>query len=181
MTRERIDQLNEIDFAWEVGSIGPRDDTVWKQRLNELKAYKQKHGDCLVSRNYEPNKKLGSWVKRQRYEYKKWLREDDAFISQERIDQLNKIEFVWEVGTGNNRRDDMLWKQQFNELVKYKEKHGDCLVPQKYKNSVKLGNWVKRQRREYKKWLKGEDAPITQERIEQLEGIDFVWEVDKRF
>ena len=157
--------------------VGKKDEEQWKQRLKELKAYKKKHGDCLIPYNYEQNPKLGYWVSRQRKEYKKWLRGVHAKITQDRIDQLNEIDFVWEVGS--NRRDDTLWRQHFNELVKYKKKHGDCLVPNKYEHNKQLGNWVGNQRYQYKKWLNGVHTSITQERIDQLNDIDFAW--DARF
>ena len=119
--------MNEIDFVWEVGRTSKPDDTLWKHRLKELKAYKKKHGDCLVPKNYEHKRKLGIWVSKQRYEYKKWRKDVYSQLTQERIDQLNEIDFVWEVGSGG-QKDDTLWKQRFNELIKYKKKHGDCLV-----------------------------------------------------
>ena len=91
---------------------------------------------------------------------------------------MNEIDFEWEVGR-TSKPNDTVWKQHFNKLVKYKKKHGDCLVPQNYKDNKKLGYWVAKQRQDYKKWLRGESAPITQERIDQLNEIDFVW--DARF
>ena len=158
--------------------MGKKQDEKWQQRLKELKAYKKKHGDCLVPNRYKHNRKLGIWVSWQRVQYRKWLRGVHSQLTQERIDQLNEIDFVWEVGRGT-QKDDTLWKQHFNELVKYKKKHGDCLVSTYDKQNAKLGNWVSTQRYEYKKWLNGESAWITQERIDQLNEIDFVW--DARF
>ena len=156
--------------------MGKDDEGKWKQRLKELKAYKQKHGDCIVPQKYEHNPKLGIWVAHQRQQYKKWQKGVNAFITQKRINQLNKIDFTWEVGSGG-RKKDTLWKQHFNKLVEYKKKHGDCLVPQHYKQNAKLGTWVNKQRVQYKRWLNGVYSTITQERIDQLKEIDFVWEV----
>ena len=155
--------------------VGKKKEEQWKLRLNELKAYKKKHGDCLVPFKYEHNRTLGTWVSTQRKEYKKLLRGVHSQLSKERINQLNEIDFEWEVG----KRDDILWKQHFNKLVKYKKKHGDCLVPQRYEQNAKLRIWVFNQRQEYKKWLNGESASITQERINQLNEIDFAWEVGR--
>ena len=179
ITQERIDQLNEINFVWEVGRGTQKDDTVWKQRLKELKIHKKKYGDCRVPFKYEHNKKLGIWVGRQRQYYKKWLRGVHTSITQERIDQLNEIDFVWEVAKGGSQKDDALWKQRLKELKAYKKKYGDCLVPKTYEQNAKLGIWVSNQRAEYKKWLNGVYSKITQERIDQLNEIDFVW--DARF
>ena len=69
----------------------------------------------------------------------------------------------------------------FEEMVKYKEKYGDCLVPQKY---GKLGGWVDRQRKRYKVTLsdkpqttKAKLKELSAEQIEQLNGLGFVWQV----
>ena len=161
--------MNEIDFVWEVGT--ERDDTVWKQRFHKLVKYKKKHGDCLVPYNYEQNPKLGRWVTTQRYEHKKWLNGVYSTITQDRIDQLNEIDFVWVVGTHQFQRDDTVWKLRLKELKACKQKHGDCLVSRLDKHNRKLGIWVMHQRQEYKKWLQGENAKITQERIDQLNEI----------
>ena len=39
--------------------------------------------------------------------------------------------------------EDAVWNQRFEELKKFKEKHGHCRVP---RNTPKLGVWVKKQR-----------------------------------
>lgn len=68
----RIAKLNEIGFSWTVRGGGkkakleptPEDKTKplsWNERFEQLKAYKEENGDCLVPNNYEPNKKLGIW------------------------------------------------------------------------------------------------------------------------
>jgi len=121
--------------------MGKKNDEQWKKRLKELKTYKKKYGDCLVPFIFEPNAKLGRWVHCQRREYKKWLKGVNGCITKARIDQLNEIDFVWEVGRYQfqTKPNDTLWNQRLNELVKYKKKHGDCLVPYNYKQNAKLG------------------------------------------
>jgi hypothetical protein len=41
-------------------------DTKWLVTLEELKKYKQVHGDCIVPRGYALNPRLASWVAEQR-------------------------------------------------------------------------------------------------------------------
>ena len=52
------------------------------------------------------------------------------FINQDRIDILNDIGFIWDP-----------WHDSFDlllsKLVEYKETHGDCDVPQGYKDIPK--------------------------------------------
>ena len=85
--------------------MGKRDETLWKQRLKELKAYKKKHGDCLVPAKYQHNAKLGVWVYKQRTHYKKWLNGLKAYITQDRIDQLNEIDFAWDARFERKRKE----------------------------------------------------------------------------
>ena len=61
-------------------------DEFWRLRFEELKEYKRKHGHCNVPRSH---RKLGYWVQTQRDAYSK------DKISQERINALNKIGFLW--------------------------------------------------------------------------------------
>jgi hypothetical protein len=43
-------------------------DTKWIATLEELKAYKDLHGDCIVPRGYDlVNPRLASWVAEQRF------------------------------------------------------------------------------------------------------------------
>ena len=38
------------------------------------------------------------------------------------------------------------WEEMFARLEKYKEKNGDCLVPNRYRADPQLGNWGKSRR-----------------------------------
>jgi len=84
--------------------------------------------------------------------------------------------------------------QDFDEFIhrleQYKEEHGDCLVPSKYKTDPKLGNWVhiirgKRNALE-KEGKDFEEIPpngkvlsktLTAERRAKLDNVGFVWKV----
>jgi len=79
-------------------------------------------------------------------------------------------------GAGQKKRkkagrpaEDKLWKQMFDRLVKYKEEHGDCLVPVRYQKDPKLGAWVRNQRIR-------KDA-FSEYRRERLDSIGFDWSV----
>eukprot|EP00586_Coscinodiscus_wailesii_P017426 CAMPEP_0172497172 /NCGR_PEP_ID=MMETSP1066-20121228/96238_1 /TAXON_ID=671091 /ORGANISM="Coscinodiscus wailesii, Strain CCMP2513" /LENGTH=49 /DNA_ID= /DNA_START= /DNA_END= /DNA_ORIENTATION= len=41
---------------------------------------------------------------------------------------------------------DLGWKGYFDQLCRYKEDNGHCLVPTKCEENPQLSNWVKRQR-----------------------------------
>ena len=66
--------------------------------------------------------------------------------------------------------------RMFERLKKYKEKHGDCLVPQKYEDDPELGRWVATQRR-----VSTLDDRAKQERRDKLNSIGFVWSVRESY
>jgi len=60
------------------------------------------------------------------------------------------------------------WDLRYEELTDYKEKHGDCNVPQSMGG---LGEWVQRRRQDYKK------GKLSKERTARLESIGYVWDL----
>ncbi len=85
------------------------------------------------------------------------------------VNQIASIETTKEV-TGNRK-----WDTMYHHLVEYKNKHHDCLVPNRYKQMPQLGGWVSTQRRHYKLQQAGKDSPLTPQRLELLTNIGFVW------
>lgn len=67
------------------------------------------------------------------------------------------------------------WYLRFNELIEYRETHGDCLVPQKYKPNPKLGYWVNKQRMDKRDFDEGRKTSLTQEKLQKLNKIGFQW------
>jgi hypothetical protein len=47
---------------------------------------------------------------------------------------------------GGRKYDDDVWNKHYDDLAKFKQKYGNCLVPQKYQADLPLGCWVDRQR-----------------------------------
>ena len=148
LTQDRINRLSSIGFKWDMkeGWAIVR----WETRFNELVKYKAKHGDCNVPHRQG---KLGQWVSHQRVAYLADL------LAQDRIDRLNSIGFNWRLKEG-------CWDTKFQELVRYKAKHGECKVP---RSQGPLGTWADRQRTTYGK------GKLTQDRIDRLNGIGFDW------
>ena len=84
LSKERIAKLEDIGFLWEINNA------TWAMRYNELVAYKEKFGHCMVPRKDPSNLKLGGWVAWQRSQYK-----DGKLLLKERIVKLDGIGFVW--------------------------------------------------------------------------------------
>ena len=59
--------------------------------------------------------------------------------------------------------------------MRYKEGHGDCLVPSSYETEggAKLGRWVCKQRTAYSK------GTLSKERTQHLEELKFAWNPNK--
>ena len=137
----------------------------WDERFGELVKFKEENGHCNVPNRYDKNPSLGSWVSKQRQDYKK------KGLTQDRIDKLNAIGFDW----NRDMQWDIQWDNKFAELVKFKEENDHCNVPGRYDKNPSLGSWVSAQRQDYKK--KG----LTQDRIDRLNAIGFDWNRDMQW
>ncbi len=65
--------------------------------------------------------------------------------------------------------------QSLSRVVAYKEVHGNCNVPRKWKKDPTLGEWVHFQRRQYRLKQLNRRNHMTEERIQKLEAIGFEW------
>ncbi len=131
---------------------------------------KKEHGDTLIPQSYTNNPQLGIWVITQRVQYKRKQSGEASQMTDERIHKLNEIGFVWDVLND-------VWNEMFQQLVEYKKERGDTLVPKSYTDNPKLGTWVNKQRVQYSYEQSGQPSQITDERIEKLNKIGFVWDV----
>lgn len=143
--------------------------------FHQLLEYKAENGDCLVPNRYAKNPQLGSWVSTQRRQYKSLIAGKDTTLTRERAKLLGSAGFVW--ATRDPRH--VPWEVRFQELLEFKKKQGDCLVPIGYKGNIQLSNWVSTQRQEYKLMKDGRPTRLTKERIQLLENAGFVWEAQR--
>jgi len=131
---ERVAALGRLGFSW---SLRPTPDKVdWDFRLAELVEFKKEHGNLLVPRKYQKNAQLGTWVQTQREQYKLLKNGLPSHMTEDRIEKLEAIGgWVWIA------RDRVDWDVRLSELQKYKQEHGDCLVPYRYPANPQLGGW----------------------------------------
>jgi hypothetical protein len=98
----------------------------WKDRFRQLLEYKEKHGDTQVPQKYPDNPSLATWVRIQRSEYKNYVKgKKPCCFDEEKIWMLSEVGFIWHPVS-------RFCKNQFRELLEYKEKYGDTVVPQVY-------------------------------------------------
>ena len=181
MTNERMERLESLGLDWQGGY------DIWKRRCEELVEFKRLHSHCRV-----PAKEgdLGRWVSDQRTKYR--LREGGkkSMLSEVRVRKLEALGFEWRIGaqrkdrsvdgdavkkmvetafSGCQYKEDP-WKARYLELLEYREKRGDCLVPI---DSGDLGKWVERQRLEFALRVKGQGSEMTEMRQRLLQELDF--------
>jgi hypothetical protein len=84
-------------------------------------------------------------------------------LSDARKTRLDALGFVWDPK-------DHAWETMFAELKRYKERFGDCEVPDKWNENPQLGIWVGTQRTRQKK------GTLSIDRKSRLDEIGFVWD-----
>ena len=153
----------------------------WEDRLEMLRAYKRKHGNLLIPIRYKQDPSLGKFVHNTREQYKLYHHKTKAgykkkcSLTAERIQQLEEIGFVFSTERTKRQNDD--WETRFEQLKRYKEKHGHCLVPHGYKEDPSFAEWIHRQRTTNASSRKGTPNPLVEERMKKLESIGFVFTV----
>lgn len=90
MTSERLDLLNSVGFVWDSHDVN------WREKLDGLEAFRIGHRHCNVPSNFT-DKKLATWVKCQRRQYKLYWDGKPSAMSPERILELEKVGFEWEI------------------------------------------------------------------------------------
>lgn len=148
LPKERVDLLIAIGFEWNPA------ETRWNKMYGELKRYFDLHGNSNASK--EKDGSLGMWVSTQRR-----LRQT---LSQERIDLLNKLDFVWDLIEAK-------WMGKYNELCEYKKKYGTCDVS--LTHNKRLNGWLAHQR----EYHNIKSKKITEAHIDLLNKIGVSWNV----
>jgi hypothetical protein len=154
LEKEKIDELNQLGFIWS------NDNYSWDLGLKHLLNYFSNNGDCLVGQYYntEDGFNLGSWVSEKRKAF------SNDNLSPKKIEELNKINFVW-------NKVEYEWNKGYDALIDFRNLAGNCNVPVKYilPDGYNLGGWVNSQM----KALSGET--IRDDRLNKLNQIGFVW------
>lgn len=181
LSPERIAALDGLGFAWRLGEFNstrsPQE--AWNTMLKRLAAFHAEHGHAIVPQVYPPDKKLGWWVTTQRRKYRR------KKLAEWQIARLNELNFEWDGGrkggrprtkTPNPPRADKplsgenYFETMFRVLLEYKQAHGDCLVPQRWKENHKLAEWVSEQRMAYNR------ERLAPDRVRRLGEVGFEWD-----
>jgi superfamily II DNA or RNA helicase len=137
----------------------------WDVWFGKLKAFKERFGHCNVEIGWEEDPAFGRWVSTQR------TRRNKGQLSQERVQLLDGLGFVWDFQTQKSQE---TWMKWYLELENYTKEHGNPHVPRSHANT-KLASWVWIQRQRRKGTVKG--SAITSEQIALLDKLNFRWDV----
>lgn len=171
--KEHITKLNSINFHFGDGHT-----LYWERKwlgsYNQLLEIYNKTGESNVIRqkdNTHPLFYISNWVAMERGKYKKGKLKDWQ------IEKLEKIGFQWEMNRLPSQKrfvDD--WLDKLALLEDYKKEFGDCNISQNNKDPKYsgLGKWLNDQRNNFKKSRK----ILTKDRIELLEDIGVMWDMD---
>eukprot|EP00751_Fragilariopsis_kerguelensis_P044562 CAMPEP_0170982180 /NCGR_PEP_ID=MMETSP0736-20130129/3465_1 /TAXON_ID=186038 /ORGANISM="Fragilariopsis kerguelensis, Strain L26-C5" /LENGTH=163 /DNA_ID=CAMNT_0011405339 /DNA_START=222 /DNA_END=710 /DNA_ORIENTATION=- len=136
----------------------------------------KRNGTTNFLRRYTKNKQLGAWVSKQRHSYKLIEEGKPSTLTKERIDSLNKLGFVWQVG---KRENPSQWDERLQQLVDFNNEFNHTNVPKRYTKNTPLGRWVEYQRYLYKLIEEEKPSTLTKGRIESLNKLGFVWRLDE--
>lgn len=143
----------------------------WKTYYEELKQYKETHGNLNVTKRQNP--RLYGWVTCQRTEFRRLKEGRSNNMNPERLQLLNQLNFVW-----NARQNvPVPFEQRIEQLEAFRAQKGNCDVPQIYPEGVHpqgLGEFVLNMRRQYRQGV------LKQERVERLEAMGFQWSLRNR-
>ena len=99
-------------------------------------------------------------------------------ISDERIAKMERLGFKWNYDSQFSLT--IAWNDQFSEIMKFKQHWWHCDVPQKYSKNPNLGKWTRHQIRQYRRLNSGKKYSISDEKIAQVERLEFKWNYEKQ-
>lgn len=129
--------------------------TLWDRGYEKLVEYKNNFGIVDVPKNLTFNGyKLGRWCLQQKIYYNK------GELSQNRIDKLNSIGFIFDSLEEE-------WNRRYEQYKRYVSENKTLYVPKQtvYENE-NLGSWILTQKHRFKV------GKLSEERIKKLETID---------
>lgn len=178
----RLTKLVKIGFDFRIEYQRETNDfdEVWKRNYKKLASYFNEHGNSDVRITYRKDNALKNWVVQQRVKFKQ------GRLEKWKIDELLKINFTL---TPQNRG---FRHELIDELKKYKEIHGDTLVPifkQEGKQHYKLGRFVNKTRTIYNNGEIDKDGDyyykgfgkLLREEVVALNELGFVWRVTEEW
>ena len=174
MTNERIRALQEINFIWSKYKTKTPSNTntvpTFHTQFTNSYAYDEEVLDLPGTLWLQNLGDLRNFEQIQQTQYEEMSHSENL-----KQDRGHAKDFLKEK-QGKRRRTP--WINRYNELKKFHDTHGHCMVPQHYGENPDLGKWVKAQRRQYKlKVVLKQPSSMTESRISKLNSLGFAWDM----
>eukprot|EP00970_Alexandrium_tamarense_P016677 scaffold7117_cov199-Alexandrium_tamarense.AAC.1 len=153
LNEERVKQLTDIGYNLALPSLDGDDvpqtmsevvpDLPWETRMKQIQDFSSKFGHLNIDHNVKSQGNLGGFAVQMTSLYNSWKAGADTSPDMiAKFQELAGLGFAFNIypkyeGYRN-------WDQQYNELVKYKQRNGSARVPLKYKADMRLGTWLER-------------------------------------
>ena len=174
-----------------------RQQQKWTYYYQRLQSFRSKYKHTHVPKCYPPDPKLANWVWNQKRYVQAWEAGLPSPLTLERIEALRQVDFFTEcpsdwktelmksktATTCTKRLIEVecgrtwitAWYSHYQTLAAFYRRHGHVNVPFTPSNEH-LTDWIRKQRRSYRRFEAGKSSSMTQERISALEQLSFVWE-----
>ena len=148
LSSNRREMLDALGFSWD-----PLADK-WERNFALLEQFKEREGHSNAPRDHqEEGVKLGEWISRQRQLYR------NGNLDESYQRRLENLGMSWDPHA-------VKWERKFALLEQFQGRECHIDVPWLFEeNGIKLGTWVGKQRRLYKK---GKLDECYQHRLEKL-------------
>lgn len=155
LSRERIADLDALGMVWD-----PYGDD-WNRGFLAARAYRQSHGDLLVSANRTTADgfRLGGWISARRLEHRR------GQLSDERIAGLDALGMAWDPYTDE-------WERGLSAARAYRDANGHLRFTSGYVTSdgFRLERWIVKRRSERRR------GQLSEARIAELDALGMAWD-----
>ena len=171
---------NGYPRLWVLLGFPPQDgkwrNGYWDQMYQKLLDQRNRTGHCRV--DFNSDYELEYFVRDQRREYGRWRTGLPSILTVDRIESFERIGFEWAKNRHKIRKShETRWNEMIEDLTAYRQKYGHTEIPQEYDENPQLGRWVMNQRTFYRMNQIGIYTTLSKDRIEQLDQLDFIWDV----
>lgn len=172
LSKDEIERLDMVGFVWS-GSKGVQ---MWETTLQRLLAFEVENGHMRVPIIYAQDEALAKWCCSQR------RANNEGILPESRLKRLKEVGFPFSFDPLERHKAESncrsVWRQQFVQLDKFREKHGHCQVPTCGSTSNRtldgrLRKWVVLQRQ------KQENGDMEEHYKRLLDEVGFVWKADQ--
>ena len=168
ITDDRIASLDALGFDWTAGrGEKAAKKSFERQRIEDLRAYKEKHGHIRVKQSED--KSLHKFCSKMRHA-RTIPEKSNRTLTGERIASLDALGFDWAV---KEQAATKSFEQRIEDLQAYKEKNGHANV--KKSEDKSLYGFCQHMRQARNNPRKSKNMLIDEERIASLDALGFTW------